>query len=86
MGRHRPDITTTTEDIDMDHFSPIAISLAHRRMLAEMNSARPDAQVVPHRPATVRPRRTARPRLALAGVLRRAAAVVEPRPQCHPSH
>ncbi|MGL5927663.1 MAG: hypothetical protein ACRCY8_01880 [Dermatophilaceae bacterium] len=69
----------------MDHFSPIAIDLAHRRMLAELNSARPDAPVVPH-PHTGPVRRTARSRLALAGVLRRAAAVVEPRPQCHPSH
>ncbi|MGL5862622.1 MAG: hypothetical protein ACRCY9_15320 [Phycicoccus sp.] len=69
----------------MDHFSPIAIGLAHRRMLAEVGSARPDAPVVPDRPA-VRPPRAARPRRALAGVLRQAAAAVEPLPQCRPSH
>jgi hypothetical protein len=68
----------------MDHFTPLATSLAHRRMLTEVNSARPDAPVVPEPPA--RPARAARPRWALAGMLRRAATTIEPRPRCIPSH
>ena len=48
----------------------------------ELRSARPDAPVVPHIEPTPR---TVRTRLAVAGLLERAAAAVSPT-ECVPAH
>ena len=56
---------------------PTGYVLALEAVTRHVNSARPDAPVRPDRP---RPARLAPTRLAAAGVLRRLADLMEPRP------
>jgi hypothetical protein len=60
---------------------PLAYILSDGATSLEVNSARPDAPVVPER---VRVARTRRSRIALAGLLERAAATVAPA-ECSPA-
>jgi hypothetical protein len=63
---------------------PIAMIIAQDAMSRAVDSARPDAPVVPY-VASARPRtRTLRTRAALAGLLQRAADVVAPG-ECSPA-
>jgi hypothetical protein len=60
---------------------PLAFILSDGVTTAEVNSARPDAPVLAEKVST---RRTRRTRMALAGLLERAAATVAP-PECSPA-
>ena len=60
---------------------PLAYILSEGATSREVNSARPHAAVVPHQPRVARTRRT---RIALAGLLERAASTVSPA-ECAPA-